>query len=304
MYQELLEELRKDHISGASELAHKAARVLGLFCQEWSVKTREEFVQHFTGLAREIVRAQREITPVFNLANQSLNTLKSFSPKKETREMADLLLDYVNKFEKTSSQALELIWQQGAELMPSKSVVMTFSSSGSVLGILRQAHSVGKPKEVFICESRPLLEGRRLARMLAEESVKVKLIIDAAAGYFIPRVDLVLVGADSISETNFVNKIGTYALALLAQRHKKPVWVASEETKFVSQEARGNPAIGGDPAEIWQQSPAGVSCLNPYFELIPLDLVEKIITNQGILTPKEVPNFIRQFPLASELVEL
>jgi translation initiation factor 2B subunit (eIF-2B alpha/beta/delta family) len=55
---------------------------------------------------------------------------------------------------------------------------------------------------------------------------------------------------------------------------------------------------------VWQQSHAGVACLNPYFEAVPLELVDKIITDQGLLTPKEVPNFIRQFPLAAELIEL
>jgi translation initiation factor 2B subunit (eIF-2B alpha/beta/delta family) len=140
--------------------------------------------------------------------------------------------------------------------------------------------------------------------MLAEEGIKINLIVDAAVGYFIPKTDLVLVGADSISEDDFVNKIGTFALGVLARRHKKPFWVAAEETKFISREARGYPAISGEPAEVWQQSQPHITCLNPYFEVIPLDLVDKILTNQGILTSSEVPNFIRQFPLAPELVEL
>ena len=188
--------------------------------------------------------------------------------------------------------------------MPQKSAVMTFSSSASVLGIIRQAKREGKHLEVFACESRPLLEGRRLARMIAEEQIKVNLVIDAAAGYFMSKADLVLVGADSVSEHGIVNKIGTHSLGLIAQQLKRPFWVAAEETKFISEEARGYPAIGGDPAEIWQQSLPNITCFNPYFEVVPLDLVERIITNQGILSPPEVPNFIRQFPLAPELVEL
>jgi translation initiation factor 2B subunit (eIF-2B alpha/beta/delta family) len=188
--------------------------------------------------------------------------------------------------------------------MPAKAAVMIFSSSASVLGILREAHRRQKQVAAYVCESRPLLEGRRLARMLAEEGIKINLIVDAAAGYFIPKTDLVLVGADSISEEDFVNKIGTFALGVLARRHKKPFWVAAEENKFISREARGYPAISGDPAEVWQQSQPNITCLNPYFEVIPLELVDKILTNQGLLTPFEVPNFVRQFPLAPELVEL
>ena len=298
MYQKLLEEVKKDHISGASELARKAGRVIVEFCQEWDGGGKEEFAKKFTDLAKELVRAQREITPVFNLTNLSLNTLKTLPGKLELKQVTSALVDVVTKFEKSSSQALEKIWQEGAELLATKSTVITFSSSGSVLGTLREAHKRGKDLEVYVCESRPLLEGRRLARMLAEEGLRVKLIIDAAAGYFIPKVNSVLVGADSICETFFVNKVGTYQLVLLSHRHKKPVWVAAEENKFVSKEARGTPAIGG------QQSHAGVACLNPYFEAVPLELVDKIITDQGLLAPKEVPNFIRQFPLAEELIEL
>lgn len=304
MYRELLEEVKRDHFSGASELAHKAARTLGSFCQEWPNEDRNKFSDEFIWLAKELVRAQREITPIFNLANKTVNLLKSQPARLNARQIADQIAKEVSDFEKNSVQALAAIWKEGAELLPAKTTVITFSSSASVLGIIRQANQRKKQVEAFVCESRPLLEGRRLARMLAEEGMKVNLIVDAASGFFISKIDLVLVGADSISENNFVNKIGTYALAVLARQHKKPVWVATEESKFISQEARGNPAIGGDPKEVWQQSQSNITCLNPYFEEIPLNLVEKIITNQGILSPAEVPNFIRQFPLALELVEL
>ena len=304
MYRELLEEVKKDHFTGASELAHKAARTLGSFCKEWPSEDRAKFSEEFIWLAKELVRAQREITPIFNLANRTVNFLKAQPARLDARQIADQLAKQVSDFEKNSVQALGAIWKEGAELLPAKATVITFSSSASVLGIVRQAHKDKKQVKVFVCESRPLLEGRRLARMMAEEGIKVGLIVDAAAGFFMPKIDLVLVGADSISENNFVNKVGTYALTLLAQKQRKPVWVATEESKFISQEARGNPAIGGYPAEVWQQSLPQVTCLNPYFEVVPLDLVEKIITNQGILSPKEVPNFIRQFPLALELVEL
>ena len=79
-------------------------------------------------------------------------------------------------------------------------------------------------------ETRPFLQGARLtAWELAQDGIPATLIADSAAGYLMSRgeVDAVIVGADRVAANGDVaNKIGTYSVAVLAQRHGIPFYVA------------------------------------------------------------------------------
>ena len=75
-------------------------------------------------------------------------------------------------------------------------------------------------------EARPLNEGVRTARRLAEKGVSVTLITDAQMGLFVREAEAVVVGADSVlPDGSLVNKIGTHLLALAAREAKVPFYV-------------------------------------------------------------------------------
>jgi len=97
--------------------------------------------------------------------------------------------------------------------------VLTISKSSSVTNAICNALERGINLHLIVCESRPLCEGLTAATVWAQKGAQVTVITDAQAAVFIPKADVVLVGADAVTEMTFTNKAsvpgGAIAIALL-----------------------------------------------------------------------------------------
>jgi len=125
------------------------------------------------------------------------------------------------------------------------------------------------------------------AAALASAGVEVRYAVDAAAGALVPECDAVILGADSVGDAGVVNKIGSTALAHAARAAGVPVYVLADETKMLP---TGFPQVLDDDRpgdEVWD-APGGVEVWNRYFEVVPMELVAAIATEEGIRTPSEV----------------
>ena len=168
--------------------------------------------------------------------------------------------------------------------------VVTISFSSSVVAVLEAIRNV-RPLHVSCSESRPALEGRRLAEHLASTGVPVTYFGDAAIAHALTGADAVIVGADAIAPSWFFNKSGTRMLAAAAAQQGVPVYVAATRDKFVSQEMSARLVIrNGNPGEVWADAPSGVDVRNPYFESTPLDLVTAVVSDIGVLGTGMVPD--------------
>jgi translation initiation factor 2B subunit (eIF-2B alpha/beta/delta family) len=168
--------------------------------------------------------------------------------------------------------------------------VVSLSCSGSVVVALKAIHAA-RTVAVSCSESRPALEGRRFAAALVAADIPVTYFSDAAVAQALDTADVVLVGADAIAATWFLNKTGTRMLAAAATQQGVPVYVAASRDKFVGREMAERLVIrSGEPAEVWDSPPQGVDVRNPYFELIPLDLVTAVISDVGILGTGMIPD--------------
>jgi len=156
---------------------------------------------------------------------------------------------------------------------------------GTAGGVLREAWERGRLAEVWVDETRPLLQGARLtAWELRRAGIPHRVIADSAAAGLIARglVDRIVVGADRIAANGDVaNKVGTYPLAVLAARHGVPFYVAAP----VSTIDRGTPSGAEIPIE--ERDPAEVTAsdeaFNPAFDVTPAELVTAIFTEAGVL---------------------
>jgi methylthioribose-1-phosphate isomerase len=190
----------------------------------------------------------------------------------------------------------------GAELVPPGSTLLTHCNAGALatagygtaLGVVRSAWAQGKLKQVFVDETRPLLQGARLtAWELAQEGIPHTLISDGMAGYCMQQrlVDLVVTGADRIARSgDAANKIGTYGLAVLARHHGLPFYVAAPMSTVDLSLASGGeiPIEQRDADEVHhiggtRISPPGSPALNPAFDVTPASLITAIITDRGVL---------------------
>jgi methylthioribose-1-phosphate isomerase len=190
------------------------------------------------------------------------------------------------------------IGMHGAALVPAGARILTYCNTGALatagygtaLGVVRAARAKGVA--VIACETRPYLQGARLtAWECVQEGIACTLVTDNAAGYLMSRgeVDLVLVGADRIAANgDLANKIGTYMLAVLAQRHEVPFYVAAPLSTFdpatpdgaaIRIEERDASEVTGFRGVRW--APEGVRVRNPAFDITPAELVTALICEKG-----------------------
>src|SRR5918994_1478882 len=158
---------------------------------------------------------------------------------------------------------------------------------GSAVGAIRRGWEEGLVRFVFADETRPLLQGSRLtAWELDRLGIPHAVIADAAAGSLMARgeVDCVVTGADRIAANgDTANKIGTYALAVLARHHGLPLYVVAPTSTIDPQTPTGAeiPIEERDGAELT----ARFSARNPAFDVTPAALIAAIVTEEGIHRP-------------------
>jgi methylthioribose-1-phosphate isomerase len=158
---------------------------------------------------------------------------------------------------------------------------------GTAGGVLQEAWDQGRLAQVWVDETRPLLQGARLtAWELRRAGIPFRVVADSAAGGLMARglVDRVVVGADRIAANGDVaNKIGTYPLAVLAARHDVPFYVAAPVSTIDPHTPSGTeiPIEERDAVEVSEDGDA----FNPAFDVTPAELVTAIFTEGGILEP-------------------
>lgn len=206
------------------------------------------------------------------------------------------------------------IGKHGAEVLRDGDTVLTHCNAGALatvdygtaLGVIRAAVEQGKKIKVFADETRPYLQGARLtAWELMKDGIDVTLISDNMAGWVMKKgwINAVVVGADRIAANGDVaNKIGTYSVAVLAQKHGVPFYVAAPLSTIDLNTPTGNeiPIEERSHKEIThvqgvQIAPDNIKCYNPAFDVTPSHLITGIITEKGIVRPPYDVNLKKLF---------
>jgi methylthioribose-1-phosphate isomerase len=214
------------------------------------------------------------------------------------------LLEEALAIEEEDRRMCRAIGAAGAGLVGDGQGVLTHCNAGGLatadygtaLAVLFAAAEQGKRFEVYADETRPLLQGARLtAWELRQAGIPVTLICDSMAAQVMKegRVQLVVVGADRIAANgDTANKIGTYGVALLAQAHGVPFYVAAPSSTFDLSLPSGDriPIEQRDPREVThgfgrQTAPDGVAVYNPAFDVTPHHLIAGIVTEKGLIRP-------------------
>jgi methylthioribose-1-phosphate isomerase len=167
---------------------------------------------------------------------------------------------------------------------------------GTALGVIRAAREEGKNIHVFVDETRPVLQGARLtAWELMKEGIPATLIADNMAGFLMQqgKVNLVITGADRIAANgDTANKIGTYALAVLAKENHIPFYIAAPLSTIDLSIKTGDdiPIEERDSEEVTlfrgvRTAPMGIQVYNPAFDITPNRYITAIITEARVVRP-------------------
>ena len=289
--EEILQEIRANNTSGAAQLAQRGVELLLNALKQGNA---DEVI----ALGKALIDAQPAMAPMVNLVNHLFHAIESLRDpdtirEKGTAALQSFLASLITSPEKIRGHALPLI--------KGKKVVMTLSYSSTVLQVLSYAQGI----EVICPEGRPLLEGLRTARELGAKGIRVRLVVDFAALALVDGCDLVMVGADAITPEGVVNKIGTYGLALAAKDNGVPFYVLASTEKFLPLPFSHALRIEKrDPKEITEETiPHGV-VENFYFDSTPLDLITGVVTQEGMISEKEVRQRLEGIRISEGLKEL
>ncbi len=227
---------------------------------------------------------------------------------KDVGEIKTRLVEEALNIYKEDIEANRAIGRHGADLIPDNSTVLTHCNAGALatagdygtaLGVIRGARDAGKRVAVIADETRPFLQGLRLtAWELAKDDIPVTVITDNMAGHVMKsgKVNVVVVGADRIAANgDAANKIGTYMVAVLANKHDIPFYVAApiSTLDLTIKTGQDIPIEERDIREVThigeqQMAPDGIEVHNPAFDVTPNDLITAIITDKGIARPPYV----------------
>jgi methylthioribose-1-phosphate isomerase len=202
------------------------------------------------------------------------------------------------------------IGEIGVELVPDNTSILTHCNTGGLatgefgtaFSVILHAHHAKKLKMVWVDETRPLLQGARLTTWeLQKAEIPFTLNIDSAAAFLMQqgKVDMVITGADRITRNgDTANKIGTYHLAVLANAHNIPFYVAAPYSTIDMELATGEEIEieerdGNEVTHFGNKrtAPKKVDVYNPAFDVTPSGLITAIITEKGIIRPEYEENF-------------
>jgi methylthioribose-1-phosphate isomerase len=195
----------------------------------------------------------------------------------------------------------------GAELVGDGDTILTHCNTGTMatvsfgtaFGVIRTAVKQGKKVAVLATETRPRLQGARITVYEAlSDRIPVTLIVDSAVGIAMSKgmVDKVIVGADRITKTSIINKVGTFVIALAAKHHGVPFYSAAPFTTLnLAEESASTSIEERDPKEVTEIMgtripPRGTKVFNPAFDVTPLALATGLITDRGVFSSEQLRN--------------
>ncbi|XP_058473994.1 translation initiation factor eIF-2B subunit alpha isoform X4 [Solea solea] len=204
--------------------------------------------------------------------------------KKMMEERGELFLEKISMSRSKVAKLCHTFIKDGAK-------ILTHSYSRVVLRVLEKAAAEKKRFSVYVTESQPDSAGRQMAEALRKLNVPVTVVLDAAVGYVLEKVDLVIIGAEGVVESGgIINKIGTYQMALCSKTHNKPFYVVAESFKFVrlyplnQQDVPDKFKYKADTLKTVQN----LSEEHPIIDYTPPSLITLLFTDLGVLTPSAV----------------
>ena len=297
-YQSIASAITELKIRGAPAIGVVGAYAIALGALKIESAVRDEFLEKLRVIISTIASTRPTARNLFRAIDRMRQVAEA---GQDVEQIKTALVGEAVKIHAEEAEATRKLSQSGAELIKDGFTILTHCNTGplatagygTALGVIMRAKEQGKKVKVLVTETRPLLQGARLTTWeLKKVSIPFTLITDSMAGYFMSRgeVSCVIVGADRIAANgDTANKIGTYALAVLAKENGIPFYVAAPTTTI-------DPSLAsGDEIPIEQRSAEEVThiqgvCIapeceaaNPAFDVTPHKYITAIITEKGII---------------------
>ena len=299
-YNEVADGIRRLVVRGAPAIGVSAAFGLALAAQQSKAKNLSELLRDLDS-AFKVLHATRPTA--VNLFWALQRVMEKGMRAKTLEEAKRAVLNEALKMAQEDIETNMKMGAHGLKLFQDGDIVLTHCNAGSLatvaygtaLGVIRAARESGKRLSVIATETRPVMQGSRLTAFeLLHDGIDVSLITDTAVGHMMAMgtVNHVIVGADRVLRTGHVfNKIGTYQVAVLANKHNVPFYVAAPLSTFDFESTPQDVIIEDrsvdEVVKVGKNriAPKGVRVFNPAFDMTPPELITGIITEKGVLKP-------------------
>ncbi len=300
-YKEVIACIKDLTVRGAPAIGVAAAMGAALGAINLPSLSQKKFRQKFLTICDEIAQARPTARNLF----WALERMKKVADQSHHKNQVHLVKELTGEAKRICAEDIAInrrMGQNGRSLFADGDNILTHCNAGALatagygtaLGVVRAAHEQGKKLHVYVDETRPVLQGARLtAWELKKEKIPCTLITDNMAGFLMQqgKIDKIIVGADRITANgDTANKIGTYALAVLARAHGVKFYVAAPlSTIDISlQTGAAIPIEERNSEEVTsfrgvRSAPQGIQVYNPAFDVTPARLITAIITEKGIL---------------------
>ena len=301
---DMFDAIRNMIVRGAPAIGIAGAHGVILFAQELAQKglSREDFVKQLIEKAEYMKTSRPTAVNLMWACEKQIEVIKN--SKSDINGIIEELKVNGVKLENEDIEINKKIGDYGAEVVPKGATILTHCNAGALatvgygtaLGVVRSAYAKDNTIQVFADETRPRQQGARITTFeLAMDGIPVTLITDGMSGYFMNKgmIDMVVVGADRIaSNGDTANKIGTYNLAIVANYHNVPFYIAAplstidtsiETGKEIPIEERSHDEVTHINGKA--VCAEGINVINPGFDVTPASLIKGIITEKGVLYP-------------------
>lgn len=320
---DVVQAIRTLQVRGAPAIGIAAAYGMCLGIRPAAGQDADALRQAWQHAARLLAASRPTAVNLFVALDRMTRRAESLGDQVDSATLAAALLAEARQLHDEDRAMCHAIGRHGATLLTDGGVLthcnaggLATSEYGTALAVIFSAHAAGRRLQVFVDETRPLLQGARLtAWELVARQIPATLICDNMAAQVMAagKVQAVVVGADRIAANgDTANKIGTYGLAVLAHAHGIPFYVAAPATTFDLQlaDGQGIPIEQRHADEVTHHAgrrlaPVGVDVYNPAFDVTPARLITALITDRGVIRPVTRENIAHwsgaALPLAASL---
>jgi len=286
-------------IQGATSVFRATALALQKYGLKNNFKNRKDFLNKIEKIGKMLAYAR----PTEPLAQNGLKFFLFHLKKSQIQDVVKLktvLKEKIDWLVKQVDKNKKKIVGYGAKLINNGDNIFTHCHSHTVEKIIVEARKRVKKIKVFNTETRPLFQGRITSKMLLQEGIDVSMVADSFAPFLISRysgkdlmMDKIFLGGDLITEDgSIINKIGSFGIGLTAYYEKVPIYVAVHLLKFNPFDKFEIEKRSGK--ELWPNAPKDLKIINYAFDIVLAKFITGIITEFGLINPKDVKGVVKE----------
>lgn len=278
MIDETVAEIRAMRTHSTSTVAVKATQSLAeLLEREYTaVDEFERDLEHNAGVLRRSNPSHAALHNAMREVERSV--IGEPTTVEGAKQRLESVIDRVAEDIETAKAAAAA---NAAAQIADEETILVHDYSSTVLESIETAARDGAHLTVYVTEARPRTMGRKTARVLAGmDRVDTHLVVDAAMGYALHDCDRVLLGITCITDGTYYNRVGTFPLVVTARELGVPVTAVGSGAKTIAEFRFENEFR--DDVEVMREPVEGVTIANPSYDATPIDMLDTVITDDGV----------------------